>query len=61
MKLLIVDEHQKQSYRVDSDNGDKKVGWYPNVSWVKECDENDDDILRENDSVHEKQLRVACT
>ena len=61
MKVLIVEKHQNQTCRVDSNHRDQKACWDAKLAWLKEGNENNCDVFQEDYSVHKQQLCVAGT
>ena len=61
MELLIVENQEKKSYSVDGNHSSQEGWWEANVVRVEEGDGHDDDVLDDNDYVHNQQFCVADT
>ena len=61
MELLIVENQEKKSYSVDGNHSSQEGWWEANVVRVEEGDGHDDNVLDDNDYVHNQQFCVADT
>ena len=52
--MLIVDEHQNQPCHVDPDHRDQKASGDAKLAWMKEGNEDNYDVFKDNYSVYEK-------